>query len=91
MAEEVRKLLDNGWQVLLFRDGLGQCSALAVREGADVSAALEAWRDHEPGAGVSPRESIFDGPHRYCGCGVTAADALAAVTEKVLFRRLPAR
>jgi hypothetical protein len=88
--EEVKKLLDNGWQVLIFRDGLGQYSALAVRDDRSVDQALGAWADHDPLAdGVPVAESVFDGPNRYCGCGITVEMALRAVTEKVLFSRLP--
>lgn len=86
---DVMKLLDNGWKVLLFRDGLGQVSALAVREKDSVDKAVSRWADFE--SELSPAESVFDGPNRYCGCGTTVAAALTAVTEKVLFRRLPGR
>lgn len=87
-VEDARKLLDNGWNVLLFRDGLGQYSALAYRPNqTSASQALRDWRDHDPKC--SPKESVFDGPHRNCGCGFSIEDALRAVTEKVLFGRLP--
>lgn len=88
-CEEVRKLLDNGWRVVLFRDGLGQYSALAVRCGRHLDAAMEEWEEYEPGGGTPSTEWPFDGPNRYCGCGLSVAGALKAVTEKVLLRRLP--
>lgn len=91
-AEEARRLLDNGWVVLLFRDGLGQYSALAVREDASVDDALGHWEDYDPTDSdpvPTPAESVMAGPNRYCGCGLSVATALHAVTEKVLLRRLP--
>lgn len=88
--EEARRLLDNGWQVLLFRDGLGQYSALAVRDDASVDDAVAGWSDHETDyEAVSIPESVYDGPNRYCGCGLSVSEALHSVAEKVIFRRLP--
>lgn len=91
---EIVKLLDNGWEVLLFRDGAGTYSALAVREGGSVDDAVAAWAEYDPleqDPAPTPAESVFDGPNRYCGCGVTPAAALDAVASKVIFRRLPPR
>lgn len=92
-AEEARRLLDNGYQVLLFKDGLGQYSALAVPEDASVDAALDAWAEYES-AGTTLEEiaaSVFEGPNRYCGCGHSVGAALHAAAEKVFLRRLPDR
>lgn len=91
--EEVRKLLDNGWQVLLFRDGLGSYSALAVGAGSSVDDAKRRWSHYLPRMRnmAEIKDSVFAGPNRYVGCGHTVDDALRAVTEKVLFRRLPER
>jgi hypothetical protein len=85
MVEEARKLPDNGWQVLLFKDGLGQYDALAVKKGEDVSAALRAWAEHSPVE--LPGESVedladrllFDGPHRYCAADAHGEGAVPAV------------
>lgn len=90
-AEEVRRLLDNGYRVLLFVDGLGEYSALAVRGEESVDAALAAWDDHEPPATLPPKDLPYDGPNRLCGHGLTVADALHAVAEKVILRQLPPR
>lgn len=90
-AEEARRLLDNGYAVLLFRDGLGHYSALAVRDGASVDDALRAWSDHETDARLPPEQWPYDGPNRTCGCGPTVAAALHACAEKVLLRQLPPR
>jgi hypothetical protein len=86
--EEARKLLDSGWNVVLWKDGLGQYSALAYRAGESADKAVKAWREYF-GDSTDPDDMVFGGPHRYCGCGLSVADALEAVTEKVLFRRLP--
>ena len=89
-AEEARRLLDNEYRIILFRDGLGQYSALAVPKDKGLSRALREWREHEPDYETVPiQETIFDGPNRYCGCGLTIEDALHAVAEKVLLRQLP--
>jgi hypothetical protein len=94
-AEEALKLLDNGWRILLFKDGLGLVSALAVRKGLSPSQALREWRNcgcpqPEPGEGHQDyryRTSLA-GPHRY-ECGATSvAYALHGLTEKVLFNRI---
>lgn len=85
------KLLDNGWQILLHRNGLGTYEALAVREGKSVNKALRSWRDHEPAADVEPKDIPFDGPNRYSAEGDTPLEAIHALAEKVLFRRLPHR
>lgn len=88
-AEESAKLLDNGWKILIFKDGLGTYSALAVEEHRSADKALKAWCHYEPPEGATPEEMVFSGPHRLCGCGFTVAEALHSLTEKVLFRRLP--
>lgn len=87
------KLLDNGWKILLFRDGMGSYSALAIEHDASLDGAFNEWADHEPEFSTlkEAAKSVFEGPNRYCGCGFTPAEALTAVTEKVLFRRLPER
>lgn len=81
-CENARKLLDNGWQILLFRDGLGQYTALACREDESVDDSVGYWANHEA---VHP----FEGPNRFAGCAFSVNEAIEAVTEKVLFKRLP--
>ncbi|TMJ00768.1 MAG: hypothetical protein E6G97_17705 [Alphaproteobacteria bacterium] len=90
-AEEAAKLIDNGWKILIFKDGLGTFSALAVEEHRSVDKAMRAWRNYEAPEGATPDEMVFGGPHRLCGCGFTVAEALHSLVEKVLFRRLPAK
>lgn len=92
--EEVRKLLDNGWQVLVFRNGLGDYSALAVRAEASIDEALATYQEPDEliegeSIKVLCDRLVFGGTNRYCGQGKSVAEALRAVTEKVLFRRLP--
>ncbi len=93
--EDARKLLDNGWQILIFRDGLGQYTALAAKEDESVDAALDAWEeaDDPPDDGEliesCIEHAVMGGANRYAGCGLSVAHALHALTEKVLFRRVP--
>ena len=94
MAEDVQKLLDNGWTVTLFRDGLGEYKAIAVRDGESIDTTLATWQDYEEEFDESDLDGqrehmIYGGINRRCGGGVNAEQALQAVTEKVLFRRLP--
>lgn len=81
-GENARRLLDNGWQVVLFKDGLGQYTALACRDDESIDEAIEEWANHEA-------NHPMDGPNRYAGCHFSINQALEAVTEKVLFARLP--
>lgn len=83
------KLLDNGWSILLFKDGLGDINALAFPAGMSADEALQTWREHEENESVSIEESIYDGPNRRCGGGRTINEALNACEEKIIFRRLP--
>lgn len=90
MSAEGERLLDNGYRVVLFRDGLGQYSALAVREGRSLDEAVREWREYEtPAAGGVAGAAIYDGPNRNCGCGPTVDAALHATAEKVFLRQLP--
>lgn len=86
--EEARKLLDNGWNVVMFRDGLGQYSAMAVQKGKSIDQAITEWTEYDDDP-CDPDDMVFGGPNRYCGCGFSVENALKALTEKVLFRRLP--
>lgn len=81
-GETARKLLDNGWQILLFRDGMGSYTAIACKENESVDVVVKRWREYEA---IHP----FDGPNRYAGCGFSINKVIEAVTEKVLFNRLP--
>lgn len=90
-AEEAKRLLDNGYSILLFVDGLGQYSALAVPKGNRVDVALREWRRHDSPEGMDPADTVFDGPNQFCGCGLSVGQALHAVAEKVILRRLPDR
>ena len=82
---EANKLLDNGWAVLLFRDGLGSYTAIAHRDGTSADAARQAWADDDH------EDCVFGGMNKYSGCGFNIAGALQSLTEKVLFNRLPER
>lgn len=81
-CENAMKLLDNGWAILLFRDGLKQYSALAIKPGASVDDELENWKEED-------RPHPFVGMNKYCSCGFTVEESINAVVEKVLFDRLP--
>lgn len=89
-AEEARRLLDNGYRVILFRDGLGQYSALAVPLSESLSAAFKKWTNYEPPT-VTPDDAVFGGPNRMCGCGRSVAEALHNTAEKVFLRQLRPR
>lgn len=92
-AEAAMKLLDNEWMLLLFRDGLGSYSCLAVKikeegEDPDINNALTDWRDYD--SPITEKScGIFSGPNRLCGCGITPSEAIKVCVEKVLFCRLP--
>ncbi len=79
---DAQKLLDNGWMILIHRNGLGTYEALAVPKGVSPTKALRQWRRH---VGVDS----FDGPNRYSGEGFTVELAMLACVEKTLFNRLP--
>lgn len=81
---EACKLLDNGWTIHLFRDGLGSYGALAVRQGESVARAMKAWRSEK-------RDHPLEGENRRCGCGMTPDEAIASLVEKLVFGRLPKR
>lgn len=88
-AEEANKLLDRGFSILLFKDGLGEISALAVARGERIAAALRRWVNYDPSPDMPTADVVFDGPNRMCGGGLTVAQSLHSVTEKVVFGRLP--
>jgi hypothetical protein len=96
-AEEARKLLDNGHRILLFKDGLGQYTAFAVKEGESIDRAVARWleNDDAPREGESDGEyadrAVFAGPNRMQYAAHSVGEALRGVTEKVLFRRLPGK
>jgi hypothetical protein len=88
-AEESRRLLAQGYRIVLFIDGMGSVSALAVNEGVGLDQAVRRWKNYESPGSVTLADSVFDGPNRMCGCGHTVAAALHATTTKVLHKRLP--
>lgn len=40
-ADDVRKLLDNGWTVLLFKNDLGSYTAVACKPGQQIADAID--------------------------------------------------
>lgn len=86
-AEKARQLLNLGYRLAVLLDGLGHVSVLATQD--NLEDAVEDWVAYD--SPLSPAESVFDGPNRYCGEGLTVAEALESVTEKVLHGRLPKR
>lgn len=90
VADEVLKLLDNGWRVLLYKNQLGSISALAVPKGKSVNAAYRELLRYESPDDTPIEQLGFDGPNRYVTDGFAVAEVLHNLTEKVLFGRLPA-
>lgn len=88
-ADESMKLLDNGYRVVLFKDGTGSYTAVAVAKGDGLQAAVRRWQNHDEPVDLPPEKWPFDGPNKFAGCGFTPSEALHALTEKVLFNRLP--
>lgn len=98
-AEEAQKLLCNGFRIVLFQDGIGEITAVAVPQGTGLNAAIKEWREHDvplPPEGATEedrqefgRALVFDGPNRFAAGGQTVAAALHALAEKVIFGRLP--
>jgi hypothetical protein len=85
------QLIDNGWHLRLFRNGMGEYSAMAFRFDESADKAWQHWQDHELDDEdyETPETIPFAGPERFVGHGFTVEDAVAAVTEKVLHNRLP--
>lgn len=88
-ADESMKLLDNGYRVVLFKDGAGSYTAIAVAKGYGLQAAVRHWQEYDSPDDMPPADTVFDGPNKYAGCGFTPSAALHALAEKVLFNRLP--
>lgn len=88
-ADEAMKLLDNGYRIVIFKDGAGSYTAIAVPNGTGLQHAVRVWKEYDSPADMPPAETVFDGPNRFAGCGLTVSEALHALTEKVLFKRLP--
>lgn len=82
-AEEARKLIDNGWAIVMFLDGIKSYTAIAFRQGESADQAVNDWQDEDH------EDMVFGGKYRYAACGFTIADTLESLTEKVLFCRLP--
>lgn len=89
-ADEALKLLDNGWAIVLIKDGLGDVTALAVEPGK-LDRGVRRWRDFSthPETVEDMRREAFAGPNKYSGGGRTVAAALHCLTEKAVFHRLP--
>lgn len=85
------KLLDNGWNIFIYKNLLGSYNAIAVAKGKSVDIAIDDYISYEEREDIPIHETIFDGPNRYCGEGFTIEQALEMLEEKVLFRRLPAK
>jgi hypothetical protein len=79
--DEVMRLLNDYWRVVLFLDGLDQYSALAVPPGGRADRALKEWFNYEVETddleGLPEREAI--------------KELFKRVAEKVLFGHLPVR
>jgi len=90
-AEEAKRLIDNGYSVLIFKDGLGKRGLALYPKGERVDEWLKKWRLYDPPADMPPAETVFAGMNRYCGCGHSIGKALHAVAEKVILGRLPDR
>lgn len=102
-AEKAQELFDAGYSVVLFRDGLGSVTAIAVEENESVDETVEEWRENssidglpEGGLGMPDDEfdkavqrSIFAGIEKQSGCGASVAAAVHCLTEKLLRTRLP--
>jgi len=98
-ADEALKLLDAGARIVLFKDGLGDITAISAGTDGSLDRAVRRWRAFmppPPAPGATEEEqmdairrNVFEGPNRFSGGGRTVAQALHCLTEKVLFNRLP--
>lgn len=102
-AEKAQELFGAGYSIVLFRDGLGSVTAIAVDENESLDETVEEWRENdsieglpEGGLGMPDGEfdkavqrSIFQGVEKQSGCGLSVAAALHCLTEKLLRTRLP--
>lgn len=77
LADECKKLLDNGWQILLFKNELGSYTAHGVRPGRDLEQEeIDAAWDH----GELPSDARSES---YITDDFEPSQALYRLTEKV--------
>jgi len=96
-CEEVNKLLGRGWQVVLFQDRLLRIiHAIAVPKGKSLDIAVRECLEYEQPKIVGRAWTLddasrghFRGPMLFLGAGLSVAETLHSVTEKVVFGRLP--
>lgn len=91
-ADEVLKLIDRGYRVVMFKDGLGDVTALAIPPGVKLDAGVKRWRDYDGEGGDTIegiQRDVFSGPNKFSGGGRTASQALHCLAEKAVFGRLP--
>lgn len=90
--QDVQKLLEQGYRIVLFTDGMGEVCALAVPEGKTCEQAYREWQDYDSPEGLDGEalqaDLVFGGANRTVGSGFDVEAALRNCASKMLHRKL---